>query len=95
MYMLTTVDNPYNPFTQYDQWNAFDISHGYNTASYLARIVLSSDSLSDAQQEQAIDDAILEICKFNILGIYRKVTEQDADELAKAAVPISDGGGAV
>jgi hypothetical protein len=94
VYMLTTVDNPYNPFTHYDEWQAFDARLGYHTPSYLARIVLSSDSLSDADNEQAIDDAIIEICKINILGIYRKVTEQDADEFARAAVPISEGGGA-
>ena len=37
--MLTTIDNPYNPFTNFDEWWAFDISHGYNTCAYLSRIV--------------------------------------------------------
>ena len=30
-YMLTTIDNPFNPFTNFDDWYAFDTSKGYNT----------------------------------------------------------------
>ena len=35
-FMLSTSDNPYNPFTQFKEWYSFDISKGYNTCSYLA-----------------------------------------------------------
>lgn len=27
---LTTIDNPYNPFTQFDDWFMFDIEHNYD-----------------------------------------------------------------
>lgn len=73
MYMLTTTDNPYNPFTHYDEWRAYDEAHGYYTSSYLARIVRTSDSLSEADQSLAIDQAVDEIVQENVLGIYRKV----------------------
>lgn len=72
-YMLTTVDNPYNPFTQFDEWFQWDYQAGYHTPSYLARIVISSDELSEADQDLAIDQAIDEIVELNVLGIYRKV----------------------
>ena len=36
--MITTIDNPYNPFTQFDEWYAFDEGKGYCTSGYLARI---------------------------------------------------------
>ncbi len=72
--MLTTVDNPYDPFTQYDEWYAFDYAAGYHTPSFLARIVKTSDELSEADQQLAICDAIDEIVKENVLGVYRKVT---------------------
>lgn len=38
--LLTTKDNPYNPFSQYDDWKYFDetMKH-YNTEAYIARIV--------------------------------------------------------
>ena len=71
--MLTTIDNPFDPFTQFDEWRTFDEVKGYNTCSYLARIVKRSDELSEADEALAIEQAIDEILKLNILGIYRKV----------------------
>lgn len=79
--MVTTTDNPFDYFTQFDQWLAYDTSKGYHTLSFLARIVRSSDDLSDADQESAIDDAVNEIVEYNVLGIYRKVEEKDTTEL--------------
>lgn len=74
-HMLSTIDNPFNPWTQWDEWFAWDNNAGYNTPSYLARIVRSSDELSEADQSQAIEDAIDEIVKENVLGIYIKVAQ--------------------
>lgn len=76
-YMLTTTDNPFNPFTQWDEWQAWDLAAGYCTSSYLARIVRSSDELSEADQSQAIDDAINEIVELNILGLYKKISSKE------------------
>ena len=70
--MLTTVDNPYDPFTHYDEWYAYDEAQGYNTCAYLDRVTLSADSLSDEDQDRAVQVAIDEIVSLNILGIYRK-----------------------
>jgi hypothetical protein len=72
--MLTTTDNPFNPFTQFDDWYAYDTNQGYNTCSYLARIVNTSDELSEVEEDSAIESAIDEIVKLNVLGIYMKVT---------------------
>lgn len=72
--MLTTTDNPFNPFTQFDDWFAFDEAKGYHTCSYLARITKSSDELSLEDESIAIESAIDEIIKLNILGIYKKVS---------------------
>lgn len=74
-HMLTTIDNPFDPWTQWDEWYAWDNQAGYDTPSYLARIVRTSDELSEADQSQAIEDAIDEIVKENVLGIYRKVAQ--------------------
>ena len=73
-YMLTTVDNPYDPFTKFDEWWAFDTQHGYNTAGFLARVVNSSDDLSEMDQHVAVQLAIDQIVSENVLGLYRKVT---------------------
>ena len=72
--MLTTVDNPFSPFTQFDEWYAYDENAGYHTSAFLARIVKSSDELSEADQSVAIENAIDEIVLINSLGLYRKVT---------------------
>lgn len=72
-YMLTTTDNPFDPFTQYTEWLAWDQASGYYTNSFLARVVRSSDELSEADQALAISDAIDEIVEENILGLYKKV----------------------
>lgn len=82
-HMLTTLDNPYNPFTHFDEWHSFDLTHGYDTMSYLARIVVTSDELSDVDQSLAIETAIDEIIKENVLGIYIRVSAEEASERFK------------
>ena len=72
--MLTTMDNPFNPFTQWDEWKSFDEDKGYFTCSYLARIAKTSDELSDVDYELAVEEAINEICELNTLGLYKKVS---------------------
>jgi hypothetical protein len=72
--MLTTIDNPYDPFKEFDDWYNFDESKGYHSCSYLARIAKVSDELPEAEEEKAIETAIDEIIKLNILGIYKKVS---------------------
>ena len=77
-HMLTTIDNPFNPFTQYNEWYAFDQAAGYDTTGFLARIARTSDDLSEADQNLAIEQAIDEIVNENVLGIYTKVASTSA-----------------
>jgi hypothetical protein len=72
-YMLTTVDNPYNPFTEFDEWYGYDITYGHNTLGFLARVVKSSHELSEPDQQLAIQQGIDEIVALNVTGLYRKV----------------------
>ena len=72
-YMLSTSDNPFNPYTDWDQWYAFDVAAGYHTSAYLARIVVTSHDLSDADQDLAIKDAMDEILEYNLSGMHIKV----------------------
>lgn len=72
-YMLTTVDNPYDPFTEWDEWFNWDSRAGYHTPGLLARIANSSTDLSDADQYVAIQVAMEEIVRENVLGVHRKV----------------------
>ena len=74
--MLTTFDNPYNPFEQFTSWFLFDVEKGYNTCSYLGRIARTSDQLSEEENELEIERAIDEIIKYDFRNIYKKVTMQ-------------------
>ena len=80
--MLTTTDNPFNPFTQFPEWYRYDTDKGYHTCSYLARIVQSSPDLGEPDQISAIQAGMDEIIEFNILGIYKKVFPSDFKDTA-------------
>ena len=88
-YMLTTVDNPYNPYENFVRWFEFDELHGYHCCEKvgaLAKIYegMSSDEIA-AATEKAIDTVIIN----DFTGIYRKVSERTAKELVQ--VRIEDG----
>lgn len=74
--MLTTIDNPYDPFEQFTLWYSFDVLKGYNTCEYLARIARTSDQLSDAENESEINRAIDEIIAHDFRKIYKKVSQK-------------------
>lgn len=71
--MITTIDNPYDPFDQFDEWYAFDIQKGYNTCDYLARLAYTSPELSALDQSLAVETAIDRIVELNLFGLYKKV----------------------
>lgn len=76
--MLTTFDNPYNPFEQFASWFLFDAEKGYNTSSYLGRIARISDQLSEEENNLEIERAIDEIIKYDFSNIYKKIKPQFA-----------------
>ena len=75
-YMLTTIDNPYNPFKQFDSWFLFDVEKGYNTCAYLDRIARTSDQLSDTENDEELDRAMNEIISNDFMNIYKKVKKE-------------------
>ena len=77
--MLTTVDNPYDPFDQFDSWYQFDMDKGYSSCSYLDRIARTSDQLTEKENNEEIEHAINEIIKYDFQNIYRKVVRETDD----------------
>lgn len=73
---VTTLDNPYDYFTQFDEWYAFDTQKGYNTCAYVARIAKTSSEMSEKDYENALNDAVDEILDFNLTGNYVKTVEK-------------------
>lgn len=80
VHMLSTIDNPYNPFTRFNEWNQYDTFMGYNTLSYLARIVDYGDCYTEEQRHMARERAIQQIVDLDPSHIFVKVTE---DEVVK------------
>lgn len=80
--LLSTTDNPYNPFTEFDQWFAYDEQVGHHTLSLLGRVCITSDELSELDQSRAIDHAIDEIVSENASGMHILVA---ADTIIKSS----------
>ena len=75
---LTTIDNPWSPFTDFENWYKWDRQHGYNTCEYLDRVADVNSEMSDEEVDAELDRAMDEIVKFNPLGKYVKIKESDA-----------------
>lgn len=78
--MLTTIDNPYSPFTNFKDWFTFDVLHGYNSCGYLARIARTSEQFTDEENDSEVNHAIDEIIKHDLQNIYIKVRINDFDK---------------
>lgn len=81
-YRMTTVDNPYDPFTEWDDWYMYDLQQGYNTCGRIASITSISDQLSNAENNEAILDSMKQIQKtgaFNKKGeiVEYKIIKKD------------------
>lgn len=70
---LTTIDNPYDPIADFDNWYLYDEQKGYHTSSYLARLIKDSDDVDPAFMEFQKEQAIDEILTMDQSGFYKKV----------------------
>lgn len=77
--MLTTIDNPFDPFEQFTSWFMFDVEKGYNSCGRLMRVAKVSDDMSQIEYNAAVDAAIDEIIKNDFLDLYKKA-ERTVDE---------------
>lgn len=71
--MLTTVDNPFDPFEQFALWDKFDREKGYFTCQYLARLVHLSEDMTQMEEDEEIDRAMNKIILNDPFNIYKKV----------------------
>lgn len=62
---ITTLDNPFDPFTQMDRWMEFDAeTKGYYTLQKLAFLSGYSHNLSPAENDFMINEAIREMIRY-------------------------------
>lgn len=72
--LLTTTDNPYNPFDDFKHWYLYDIQSGHNTCELVARLSFVSDEMSEKEIQNELirvyDDIIKNV---DFMGIYKKI----------------------
>ena len=81
--MLTTFDNPYDPFTHFDEWFAYDIEKGYYSCSRLARIADLNSEMTQKEREEEADRAMNLIVSYDEEGIFYKGTKEQIDKWIK------------
>jgi len=78
---LTTIDNPYSPFSQFDEWYNFDTEKGYDCCGYIDRMKQiekkETSYLSAEKEDQIIEEIIDEIVNTDPTGLFIKVEKQN------------------
>lgn len=71
--MLTTVDNPYNPFENFEDWYRYDRDHGHYCCERLAEVVGDLKDSNEVEEIKITESAINYIVANDVLGKYTKV----------------------
>lgn len=61
--LLSTTDNPYNPFTDYTNWRNYDHQQGYNCEEYLARMSKTDIDMPDELYQKFANESVYDIIK--------------------------------
>lgn len=92
---ITTIDNPYDPFDQYELWRQYDEEKGYYSNQLLDRVMSIDsdlpDEFVDELTEQAIDDIIAmeRACKLDEqveLGVHMKARRRQKPQKEEKTV---------
>jgi hypothetical protein len=76
--MLTTIDNPFNPYKDFEKWLNYDEEKGYRTLETVARVANVSDEMPDKLYEKEVERAVDFLVRMNALGIYKKITKEES-----------------
>lgn len=79
--MLTTFDNPFNPFTEFDRWWKEDLLLGHDCCGLLANESNVSDVSSDEVNDKAIIEAMERIVKREPM-VYKIVYQSDSKKVS-------------
>jgi len=71
--MLTTVDNPYNPFDNFDDWYRFDQDNHHFSCERLAEVLPNLSDSNEVESIKITESAINYIVANDPLNIYTKV----------------------
>ena len=85
-FMLTTFDNPFDPFEDFTSWFMFDVEKGYYSCNYLARIANITDEMTQKERDAEIERAIDEIILYDFRNVYKKVSK--TSEIVEPLEPV-------
>ena len=69
---ITTYDNPFDYFTQFDEWLNFDRQMGYFTLEYVGRLARVAYDMSDETERLELERVLDSILEWNG-DMYKKV----------------------
>ena len=79
-FMLTTFDNPFNPFVDFSSWYMFDCEKSYNTCSRLARIVNLDSEMTQKEIDEEKERAMRFIVKYDLEDKFMMGTKEEIDK---------------
>ena len=77
--MLTTFDNPYNPFVDFSSWYMYDCEMQYNTCGRLARLADIDSEMTDREIDETKEEVMDFIVKHDLEGIFFAGTEEQIE----------------
>ena len=79
-FMLTTTDNPFNPFESFRDWFLFDVEKGYRCCEIVDRIVNVPSDCSEKERIIATNAAIDRFIDIDPFGIYVRIGQETSYE---------------
>lgn len=70
--MLTTFDNPYDPFEQFTLWLMFDKEMGYNTSERMMRLANITDDMSQIEIDAEVERAMDRLIELDFTNTFKK-----------------------
>lgn len=77
-YLLTTIDNPYNPFDDFSLWELFDKEKGHNTCDLIGRLSQITDEMTQREEEAEYDRVADFIIRYDPHHKYKRFYKNDA-----------------
>lgn len=79
-YMLTTKDNPFDPFEEFTSWFMFDCEKGYYTCNKIARIANIAEDMSQKEINDEYNRAIDVLIENDFLDIFVRVSCETTED---------------
>lgn len=85
-YALSTTDNPYSPFDNWNEWLQYDlerarVTRGLDCSAMLARFAHTSYEMSENMYNAEIERAIDEIIKYDPMNEYVKCINDHYEQI--------------